>query len=398
MASDMVNVTDEMVAEDDDPNVKHYVFVENDDEHGVTEAEITFQDVNETHLELHPHVHSSEVASVIVIPDSSNKSEGIHIAEGAHIEEVSGFATVEDNTIMEEHFITTTHVGGENHRPYECGVCKKEFNKLEVLRRHSKIHEKDKEYKCSYCNKCFDRRDVLNDHLRNHTGEKPFQCTICHKKFTRGFVLLRHMRTHNAGLYKCEFCMKTFDRKDTFRDHVRNHTGEKPYECRFCGKAFSRSFVMTKHEKAHVVREDLDGRIEHDEMDDQPMVEEIVYEDGCFSDKEIMTTKVEISEDNVESEIIQNEDEFLIQTEDTNLVVCEPVVEEVVETEAITLQTADGQLVRVISRDQYDRIVEAAKNRTYKCETCNRTFSSEYNLSNHYKIPWELGGCIASKE
>ena len=133
------------------------------------------------------------------------------------------------------------------------------------------------------------------------------------------------MRTHNAGLYKCEFCMKTFDRKDTFRDHVRNHTGEKPYECRFCGKAFSRSFVMTKHEKAHVVREDLDARPDHDEMDDQPMlehqpmVEEIVYEDGCFDDKEIMTTKVEVSEDNVESEIIQNEDEFLIQTEDTNL-------------------------------------------------------------------------------
>jgi hypothetical protein len=31
------------------------------------------------------------------------------------------------------------------------------------------------------------------------------------------------------------------------------------------------------------------------------------------------------------------------------------VVEEVVETEAITLATADGQIVRVISKEQYDR-------------------------------------------
>jgi hypothetical protein len=35
--------------------------------------------------------------------------------------------------------------------------------------------------------------------------------------------------------------------------------------------------------------------------------------------------------------------------------VSEPVVEEVVETEAITLATADGQFVRVISKEQYDR-------------------------------------------
>ena len=37
------------------------------------------------------------------------------------------------------------------------------------------------------------------------------------------------------------------------------------------------------------------------------------------------------------------------------LAVSEPVVEEVVETEAITLATADGQIVRVISREQYDK-------------------------------------------
>ena len=38
-----------------------------------------------------------------------------------------------------------------------------------------------------------------------------------------------------------------------------------------------------------------------------------------------------------------------------SLAVSEPVVEEVVETEAITLATADGQIVRVISREQYDK-------------------------------------------
>ena len=83
-----------------------------------------------------------------------------------------------------------------------------------------------------------------------------------------------------------------------------------------------------------------------------------------------------IQEHNVEQEIIQAEDDFkIIEHADiamddnlgtffcwsqkisnfVELSVCEPVVEEVVETEAITLATADGQIVRVISKEQYER-------------------------------------------
>ena len=77
----------------------------------------------------------------------------------------------------------------------------------------------------------------------------------------------------------------------------------------------------------------------------------------------------------MEQEIIQAEDDFkIIEHADiamddnlgryletrplcitAKLSVCEPVVEEVVETEAITLATADGQIVRVISKEQYER-------------------------------------------
>ena len=91
-----------------------------------------------------------------------------------------------------------------------------------------------------------------------------------------------------------------------------------------------------------------------------------------------------IQEHNVEQEIIQAEDDFKIIEHadiamDDNLgntffwqmntlhtyqmqmnmisffSVCEPVVEEVVETGAMTLATADGQIVRVISKEQYER-------------------------------------------
>lgn len=294
------------------------------------------------------------------------------------------------------------------HRPFECELCKKQFTKIEILKRHIKTHMKEKEFKCSYCTKTFDRRDVLNDHVRNHTGEKPFECPTCKKKFTRGFVLLRHQRTHNEGVYKCDFCMKSFDRKDTFRDHLRNHTGEKPFKCRFCGKAFSRSFVLTKHEKSHVIREELREEGIGLETSDTVMVEEIDYHDeesvqqatDLLLEKELVQEV--ICSDNVEQEIIQAGEDFNIIEEqevpmEENLV-CEPAVEEVVETEAITLATADGQIVRVISKEQYDRLLAAAgKQKTWRCNTCNKTFTSQTLFQHHFTLAWELGGCIEAK-
>merc|ERR1712183_823951 len=309
------------------------------------------------------------------------------------------FTLIEENGEIEE---------GVN-KPYECELCKKQFTKIEILKRHIKTHMKEKEFKCTYCTKTFDRRDVLNDHVRNHTGEKPFQCTTCNKKFTRGFVLLRHMRTHAEGVYKCDFCFKSFDRKDTYRDHMRNHTGEKPFKCRFCGKAFSRSFVLTKHEKSHVIREEMGSENSLDIVDsDTVLVEEIDYEDeeSVKQATDLLLQRElgeEVIQDNVEQEIIQDEQDFKIiehqdiVSMDENLV-CEPAVEEVVETEAITLATADGQIVRVISKEQYERLLAATgKQKTYRCDTCNKTFTSQAVFEQHFSLRWEQGGCISSK-
>ena len=60
-------------------------------------------------------------------------------------------------------------------------------------------------------------------------------------------------------------------------------------------------------------------------------------------------------------------------------------VEEVVETEAITLATADGQIVRVISKEQYERLLAvASQSKTYKCDKCNRRFTNTTAFNNHF--------------
>jgi len=318
-----------------------------------------------------------------------------------------------------QEFTFVDGVGLEDEQPepqkdFECELCHKRFTKVEILKRHIKTHLKDKEFKCGYCNKAFDRRDVLNDHIRNHTGEKPFECNICKKKFTRGFVLLRHMRTHGEGLYKCEYCLKGFDRKDTFRDHMRNHTGEKPFKCKFCGKSFSRSFVLTKHEKSHIIREEMNANhlnenpIDVEFVDtDNVEIQEVDFEDeqSVKQATDLLLQKElgeEVIEGEVEQEIIQDEHDFKViephdivttEVDEANMQVEQ--VEEVVETEAITLATADGQIVRVISKEQYERLLTvASKSKTYKCDTCNRRFTNINAFQNHYNLRWEEGGCI----
>ena len=55
------------------------------------------------------------------------------------------------------------------------------------------------------------------------------------------------------------------------------------------------------------------------------------------------------------------------------------MVEEVVETEAITLATADGQIVRVISKEQYERYTNHLREAffgKFKLSGCSRRRAS----------------------
>merc|ERR1719369_2434521 len=393
--------------DDGEPAKKKFIFLSEQDDEGTlySTSSLSLPSSSKTPLILDTNV-SGAVGSVIEVTNHEiiGKTEEVQTfsfetGDDDKYELIDGGTTFQSEEDEEEESEGLV-------KPFACELCKKQFTKIEILKRHIKTHMKEKEFKCSYCTKTFDRRDVLNDHVRNHTGEKPFQCNTCNKKFTRGFVLLRHMRTDADGVYKCDYCFKSFDRKDTFRDHMRNHTGEKPFKCRFCGKAFSRSFVLTKHEKSHVIREELGNENSLDIVDsDTVLVEEIDYEDeeSVKQATDLLLQRElgeEVIQDNVEQEIIQDEQDFKIiehqdiVSMDENLV-CEPAVEEVVETEAITLATADGQIVRVISKEQYDRLLAAAgKQKTYRCDTCNKTFTNYGHFQQHFSLRWELGGCI----
>ncbi|KAM9770341.1 LOW QUALITY PROTEIN: uncharacterized protein ACNS7B_009311 [Menidia menidia] len=80
--------------------------------------------------------------------------------------------------------------------PYRCTVCSREFNRMENLRTHLRIHTGERPYTCSVCAKCFRHSGALTRHFRIHTGEKPYVCAQCGKSFRNCGGLKFHQRSH----------------------------------------------------------------------------------------------------------------------------------------------------------------------------------------------------------
>lgn len=54
--------------------------------------------------------------------------------------------------------------------------------------------------KCDICKKQFDRPSLLKRHYRTHTGEKPYICIVCSKGFSTSSSLNTHRRIHTGSM------------------------------------------------------------------------------------------------------------------------------------------------------------------------------------------------------
>ncbi|EPQ50929.1 hypothetical protein GLOTRDRAFT_5637, partial [Gloeophyllum trabeum ATCC 11539] len=147
--------------------------------------------------------------------------------------------------------------------PHKCAVCGSTFTRKANLDGHLTAHKGEKPYPCDVgtCSKAFARLNDLKRHKKihekeGHPGER-YKCQMCGSTFTRKANLDEHLTGRplliKPAPHKCAVCGSRFMRKVNLDEHLTAHKGEKPYPCDFgtCSKAFARLNDLNRHRKIH---------------------------------------------------------------------------------------------------------------------------------------------------
>ena len=164
-----------------------------------------------------------------------------------------------------KHGKSTSSDGVPTAKNHKCLICGKFSWSTSGLKRHMRVHTREKPYECDICGMQFSYKNNLKQHLIRKHGKstsaegvpttassemavKNHKCLICGKLWWSPTELNRHMRMHTGEKpFKCDRCGKAFSMRSSLKRHMAVHTGEKPYECGTCGLHFSYNETLKQH-------------------------------------------------------------------------------------------------------------------------------------------------------
>ena len=144
--------------------------------------------------------------------------------------------------------------------PYDCVICKKKFKMKLYLKRHMSRHSEAPKacHRCSICQKQFSLKESLTKHMLYHEGIKRHFCTICNKGFIIKGALTTHSKTHNSDrTVPCQICNKLFKDKHGLKNHMLTHTDSAPHICEFCGLQYTSKSSLRSHKILHTQKTDF---------------------------------------------------------------------------------------------------------------------------------------------
>ena len=208
-----------------------------------------------------PNVHAPAHPSKYECNDCNEKFSSMHLFR-AHKKEIHGIFQTFDCKNCGQSFKTALSMAKHKKKPHTffCKYCDKVFFRKVHLRLHQQIHKGEKKQKligrkveCTRCSKILANRFSLKIHLlRIHNDDKltKFSCEICDKKFSAKTFMLSHLKIKHEGYKsKCEFCDMDFSSIISMMNHVRYiHKGLRE-KCQSCDKSFGTKSSLQLHIK-----------------------------------------------------------------------------------------------------------------------------------------------------
>ncbi|KAJ8675114.1 hypothetical protein QAD02_010900 [Eretmocerus hayati] len=149
--------------------------------------------------------------------------------------------------------VSTVH---KSMKLFKCPDCDKTFRQAYILRKHQKVHERQKPdaptYGCDQCDYRTKHKFYIQSHIyRVHTDDYLFTCDRCGKRFKMKRELKDHQVLHNDETHICDICGKIFKGKHLLRNHKRNHTITDDFQCKTCRRKLCTQEALDKHMKLH---------------------------------------------------------------------------------------------------------------------------------------------------
>ena len=167
------------------------------------------------------------------------------------------------------------HKKEQHKNGFFCISCEKYFNKIHLLKNHSRTHLSRKCLTCDFvcnsalqlkqhqklhklnqcdnCKKSFHTANILAKHKER--GSCVIRCSLCPKSFSQHGHRKTHERVIHLGQrstdFDCDICKKPHDTNQLLQIHMTSHStgAELDFPCSFCGKHFKANHLLKGHVK-----------------------------------------------------------------------------------------------------------------------------------------------------